>query len=100
MSKYSKHEVAQGVSAWVAMLSGGVALPFTLEFVGVLNELEYTSLAQKQADILPYVAGSLSVLALAAVVGVGSYVVDNKFWLRRSLSMKLEKLALAVRGGN
>ena len=95
---YTKHEVAQGISAWVAMLAGGIVAPFSLEFVGVINSAEYASLAQKQADIAPYLFGSLGFLVVAGIVGIGSYVIENKFWLRRSLANKLEKLALAVRG--
>jgi hypothetical protein len=95
---YTKHEVAQGIAAWFAILSAGIVAPFSLEFVGVINSIGYADLAEKQADIAPYLFGSLAVLVVAMAVLIGSYVAENRFWLRRSLADKLERLALAVRG--
>ena len=79
MRKIDSYELVQGIASWVLFLSAGVAIPFTLEFWGVLNT---TSLP---TNYLATTAGvSSAVFASALVLKVSlAWALYRSYYLRK-----------------
>lgn len=74
------YEITQGVFSWIALLAFGVALPFSLEAMGILNSLSYDFYVFDTALI----AGSIFALAIAVKLAMG--LKENKFIIRLNLA--------------
>lgn len=81
------YEITQGLLSWVAFLAFGVAFPFTLEAMGVLNAMSFDQYVAETALIF------VGVFALAMVVKMVMAISSEHFWLRIRLANKLHAVA-------
>lgn len=74
------YEITQGVLSWIVLLAFGVAMPFSLEAMGVLNALSFDLYVADTALI----AGSIFAVALAVKLAMGWR--ENKFFIKMNLA--------------
>lgn len=74
------YEITQGVLSWIVLLAFGVALPFSLEAMGVLNSLSFDLYVADTALI----AGSIFAVALAVKLAMGWRA--NKFFIKMNIA--------------
>ena len=81
------YEVTQGLLSWVGLVTLGVAFPFTLEALGVLDVIGYSTYVAETALIF----GSVGLMAVAIKLAMGWF--SNKFWVKIQIANKLHALA-------
>jgi len=84
------YEVTQGVLSWVGFLALGVAFPFTLEALGVLNTFTYDLYVSDVALVASGIAG----LAVAVKLAMGWS--ENKFVIKMHLADWFYKMSVRI----
>lgn len=85
------YENIQGGLSWVALLSAGVAFPFTLEYYNLINAMDLSVWGQQY---LPPVFGTAwAIFAVAMVAKVWGALANEGFWYRIQIANKLYAVA-------
>lgn len=88
------YENIQGLLSYTVLLSGGVALAFTLEYNNLVSEKDITAWGLQNVPVIFNTAWAIFGIAIIAKVW-GAWV-ENKFWLKGKIADKLHALAYRI----
>ena len=88
------YENIQGLLSYAVLLSGGVALAFTLEYNNLVFENDITA---QGLQILPVIFNTAwAIFAVAIIAKAWGAWVQNKFWLKVEIADKLYNTAYKI----
>lgn len=91
IDRMTTYEKIQGGLSWVAFLSLGVALPFTMEYFNLLNAMDLSDWGKQYLP--PFFLTAWAIFAVAVIAKAWGAWVSYRFWYRITVSNKLRALA-------
>lgn len=88
------YENIQGLLSYTVLLSGAIALAFTLEYNNLVSEKDITAWGLQNVPVIFNTAWVIFGIAIIAKVW-GAWI-ENKFWLKVELADKLHALAYRI----